>query len=297
MLGNPGKSDNTAGISGIRNDDNDVAFWGGGTFSQAIATVMKYVEDPTYQPTDAEIANMAKVVITHGGRAILNDIILRGIMYAKGGKIGNLEITEDGLRIDTAADGRMALDEGGLRVTDGKTATGALASTRVGSDCGYSAIEAVVGISGTSCIFTDTGKPAAYLAKAIGDSYAFYAVSGKFGGLRTETRVVTSDAHLRVSDFNVLVNKTSGTVTLTMPDVSSFGWPVDPAEIDGQEIIVETRGANVTLVSSGANMYSHKDNNTTLQSELNVTARGVFRMKYYHDAGMWTFAWIDRYTD
>lgn len=297
MLGNPGASDNTAGISGIRNDDNDVAFWGGGTFSQAIATVMKYVEDPTYQPTDAEVANMAKFVITHGGRAILNDIILRGIMYAKGGKIGNLEITEDGLRIDTAADGLMHLDEGGLRVTDGKTAQGTLSSAKIGSDCGYSAIEAVVGISGMSCLATDDRKPAAFLARAIGDHYAFYSMSGQFGGLRTKTRVVTSDVHLSISDFNVLVNKTSGKVTLTMPDVSTYEWPVDPAEIDGQEIIVETRGSDVTLISSGANMYSHKDNNSTLQSELNVTARGVFRMKYYHDAGMWTFAWIDRYTD
>ena len=148
-----------------------------------------------------------------------------------------------------------------------------------------------------SCLATDDRKPTAFLARAIGGHYAFYSMSGQFGGLRTKTRVVTSDAHLSISDFNVLVNKTSGTVTLTMPDVSHYGWPVDPAEIDGQEIIVETRGANVTLVSNGANMYSHRDNNSTLQSQLNVTARGVFRMKYYHEAGMWTFSWIDRYTD
>jgi hypothetical protein len=53
---------------------------------------MKYVEDPNYQPTDAEVASMAKAVITHGGRAILNDIILRGIIYAKGGSFGDLKI-------------------------------------------------------------------------------------------------------------------------------------------------------------------------------------------------------------
>lgn len=296
MLGNPGKSDNTAGISGIRNDDNDVAFWGGGTFSQAIATVMKYLEDPTYQPTDAEVANMAKFVITHGGRAILNDIILRGIMYAKGGKIGNLEITENGLTIDTHLDGSMRLDEWGLSLVNEILAKGSLGSAKVGN-CGMSVIEAVIGHDGYICFNTDDGKEAAIFAKAIGNTHAFYCPSGQFAGLRTKTRVVTSDTHLRVSDYNVLVNKTSGKVTLTMPDVSTYEWPVDPAEIDGQEIIVETRGADITLVSNGANMYSHKDNNSTLQSELNVTARGVFRMKYYHEAGMWTFAWIDRYTD
>jgi hypothetical protein len=92
LLGNPQAGDNTAGVSGLRNDDNDVAFWGGGSYWQAIQTVMKYVEDPNYQPTDAEVASMAKAVITHGGRAILNDIILRGIIYAKGGSFGDLKI-------------------------------------------------------------------------------------------------------------------------------------------------------------------------------------------------------------
>lgn len=92
LLGNPQAGDNTAGVSGIYNDENDVAFWGGGSYAQAVATVMKYVEDPNYQSTDEEVASMAKAVITHGGRAILNDIILRGVIYAKGGSFGDLKI-------------------------------------------------------------------------------------------------------------------------------------------------------------------------------------------------------------
>ena len=72
----------TAGISGIYNDDDDVADWAGGTFEQAIRTVMMYKNNPRYQPTVAELENMAKAVRTHGGRAILNDVILRGYVYA-----------------------------------------------------------------------------------------------------------------------------------------------------------------------------------------------------------------------
>ena len=75
----------TAGISGIYNDDDDVADWAGGTFEQAIRTVMMYKNNPRYQPTVAELENMAKAVRTHGGRAILNDVILRGYVYALGG--------------------------------------------------------------------------------------------------------------------------------------------------------------------------------------------------------------------
>lgn len=82
----------TAGMNGTYNEDSDVAFWAGGDSNSAITAIVKYAEDPTYQPTDAELAIMAKFVVTHGGRAILNDIILRGIVYATGGKFGDLNI-------------------------------------------------------------------------------------------------------------------------------------------------------------------------------------------------------------
>ena len=76
----------TGGMSGVRNTDSDVAFWAGGNMEQAINTVNKYKEDATYLPTQEELAEMAKFVVTHGGRAILNDIILRGYIYALGGE-------------------------------------------------------------------------------------------------------------------------------------------------------------------------------------------------------------------
>lgn len=71
----------TAGVSGIYNDDDDVAFWAGGKLEQAILTVMRFRNDPDYQPTDEEWANMANFVATHGG-----DTFLRGYIYALGGK-------------------------------------------------------------------------------------------------------------------------------------------------------------------------------------------------------------------
>lgn len=90
----------TAGISGIYNDDDDVFTFGGGTLDQAIYTVMKYKENPMYQPTDEELLNMTKVVITHGGRAILNDVIVRGYIYALGGFFrGKVETFANGNRI------------------------------------------------------------------------------------------------------------------------------------------------------------------------------------------------------
>lgn len=85
----------TAGVSGIYNDDDDVAFWAGGKLEQAIMTIMKFRNDPNYQPTDAEWANMANFVATHGG-----DVFLKGYVYALGGFFrGRVETSVDGKRI------------------------------------------------------------------------------------------------------------------------------------------------------------------------------------------------------
>ena len=79
-----------AGMSGIYNDDDDVAFWGGGTFEQAIKTVMKFKENPLYRPTDLEWQSLANFVVTHGG-----DLILKGNVFADNGYFrGRLEAKE-----------------------------------------------------------------------------------------------------------------------------------------------------------------------------------------------------------
>lgn len=107
----------TAGISGIYNDDDDVYTWGGGTLEQAIRTVMKYKENPKYQPTPEELKTMANIVLTHGGRAILNDVVARGYVYALGSFIratfeaanGSTHLDEDGTGwIGRLADGCFA---------------------------------------------------------------------------------------------------------------------------------------------------------------------------------------------
>lgn len=92
-----------AGVSGLYNDDDDVAFWGGGTFEQAIKTITKFKENPNYRPTDDEWKDLANFVVSHGG-----DLFMRGYIHAKGGiiehgifndvksKNGSFEIDEDG---------------------------------------------------------------------------------------------------------------------------------------------------------------------------------------------------------
>lgn len=119
----------TAGLSGIYNDNDDVYTWGGGTMEQAIYTVMQYKKDPRYLPTEEELINMAKVVITHGGRAILNDVILRGYIYALGGLFkgkveiagGKILLNEDGS--GQLADGSIKWDKDGNTLVCGNFST------------------------------------------------------------------------------------------------------------------------------------------------------------------------------
>lgn len=84
-----------AGISGIYNSDDDVAFWSGGSLEEAIRTIMKLKYDKKNPPTDNEWGDMANFVATHGG-----DLFLRGYIYALGGLFrGTVDIERNGYRI------------------------------------------------------------------------------------------------------------------------------------------------------------------------------------------------------
>jgi len=85
-----------AGMNGIYVNDNSIGFWAGGTASKADYAVNFFNNNPSRVPTQQELAQMAKFVVTHGGRAILNDIILRGYVYAKGGEFNGKVIATSG---------------------------------------------------------------------------------------------------------------------------------------------------------------------------------------------------------
>lgn len=115
----------TGGMSGYAATRNSPFIWGGGDMLQAFYTIGKYIYDPGYMATDEELKKMCSFVLTHGGRAILNDIILHGYIYAKGGVLqsvrspnGNFTIDEQGNVVlkgnVTATSGSF----GGFKITD-----------------------------------------------------------------------------------------------------------------------------------------------------------------------------------
>lgn len=104
----------TGGMSGLMTSYDSPFLWCGGTMEQAFDTIAKYAANPLYKATDEEVASMAKFVVTHGGKAILNDIILRGYIYAKGG------LFENGIfKNVSSANGSWSIDEDGNTKTTG----------------------------------------------------------------------------------------------------------------------------------------------------------------------------------
>ena len=92
----------TGGMNGLANNDDSPFLWGGGTLDQAAETIAAYSENPNAEPT----AQMAKFVLTHGGKAILNDIIARGKIIATSGIFMNISSPNGNFSIDAL--GNMA---------------------------------------------------------------------------------------------------------------------------------------------------------------------------------------------
>lgn len=103
-------NDETGGMSGHYNSGNSPFIWGGGSMTKAFYTIAKYAENPNYEPTAEELANeMVQFVVTHGGMAILNNIIARGVIIATSGIFKNIASPNGKFRIDEA--GNMSVQD------------------------------------------------------------------------------------------------------------------------------------------------------------------------------------------
>lgn len=197
--------------------------------------------------------------------------LLNGCSIGKG-----IRIEDDAIVIDTPGiHGSIKIGEQGIEVTGDYGAS-------LGN-CTGAAIQGLARGVPASC-----PNPTQYGATGIAvegtasdEDLAFLSRGGKFAGLRSAVRVIgASSSVLTDTDFNILVPYTSGTYTIELP--------VSP--LDGQEYWLETFGADVT-VESTKRMWSHygaKYETTHL-----FASRGVVRFKYYKEAGIWTYTWVE----
>lgn len=241
----------TGGISGTWNKDDDPFLWGGGNIGEA----NKAIE------TDGEEG--ANFVITHGGKAILNEAKVRGHITARSGKIGDFEIAAIDNGMFLKADGdrgnenvSMRLSGYGLQMhAEGGIGESGAPAYRSQSTS-YPTREYASIIRNE---FTDTGSddsfmPAPCIALRVsakgaksnnntqsGGNYAILNENGMIGGLRPATMAFTSDTlNLSAQDHTVLL--TRGT---------TVNLPSNPQ--DGQEyelLCPNTDFADVIVVSS-----------------------------------------------
>ena len=115
----------TGGMSGAYTTQNDPFIWGGGSLEKAIYTISKYKDNPSYQATDEEISHMSKFVVTHGGRAILTDMVLRGYVYAVGGIFKSIASPNGAFKID---------EVGNATLTGGKIGGFDISNNRIGAN-------------------------------------------------------------------------------------------------------------------------------------------------------------------
>ena len=300
----------TAGMNGTYNQDSDVAFWAGGTLEQAMNAINENGE------------NESNFAVSHGGKVVMNEAVVRGKVYAEEGEFKG-EINIDATNVD----GRVTINDNGLTYygtnsegeeyvkaafgvgNDCSGASGAFYAPNAVKVCSPAAVLAIgdddhhagvfngdVSVNGTLDVRTGEivvdkiGNPYGNLEIAVGEESNISIEQGMVRGLRTSARVVTSTGtssspnHLTQYDYSILV-RTSRKTYLKLPDTPQ----------NGQEYVVETTGADIELQSSKNNMYIHKENNSSLVTSYTITSRGVFRVKYYADASMWTMCWIDSY--
>ena len=223
----------TAGVSGNYEDDHDVAFWAGGDYNSAIKAATDYLvnhDKGTWQPTDAEIAAMAKLVLTHGGTAILNDAIVRGNIYAdngrfrgivealsgvfnnvdvQSGKIAEFDINGNSLGIKEEVGGNgMSLYNKYISFYENNTQENTELLARIGAYEGLDTYQHVAEFENKSTNILDsmggTGFGVCSDVSGYTNSYAFASKKGVFAGFRPHVAILGSsnDSPLQLGKYH-----------------------------------------------------------------------------------------------
>lgn len=255
-----------AGVSGLYTDDDSLAFWAGGTMAQAIELVKAYSENAGAELSDAQAAALAKFAVTHGGRAILNDMIVRGYIYALGGKIGDLIIRDNGIGVDTSTEGSIEFSRSGLiaRQKDGSF-------VELGT-CGSNAITINGKDAGGQCYFDEDKYKIAAQINAADGYHAIHSLSGVYAGLRPNIREIKTNDTLDALDHTIILSNT-GTITLTLPSSPKKGQTYK---------IIHTNTNGV--------LFSHPENDTIIDVS---TAAGI--VTSFSEQTTLTLTYLDHY--
>lgn len=229
-------------------------------------------------------AKAAETRIYEDGTIYTNKVILED-----GCKVGNLSIR----------DGRVGVFDGCSQTT-GVTTYGISISQQLiqmasylnnGSSCLLPTMTDIrhSGISVYRTSDSDVSTPAVDVSVPSADK-AFECQSGLFAGLRTNVRIITSvgstssRTQLTDLDFSVLVPSTSSTYYIKLPTSPK----------DGQEYMIESRGATLNITASQSVFSTYSGSTTSAGTAITQTGRSLLRFKYYGSTYGWSVTWVNR---
>ena len=256
-------------VSGIYNDDDDVAFSAGGDLDKAIYTAMLYKNSPTYVPTSEELKKIANCVITHGGRAILNDLIARGYIYATGG-VFNGKVYADGGEFNhvvvadiSSKNGTFAIDAEGNTTIRNLTAEGGT-FTNIEVD-GLNAVN--VDISGK--ITATSGSIQNVTVKSINSSDSdFYIDENGNVKIKDLTAEGGTFTNIEVDGLTAVNADISGKITATIGKIGGWSIRGNNLECEGfdTKILVEASGTRFMRINAEERImcYVRSDESTAI---------------------------------
>ena len=227
-----------AGVSGLYTDDDSLAFWAGGTMAQAIALVKAYSENAGAELSDAQVAALAKFAVTHGGRGIFNDVIVRGTIYADNGYFGDFKI--DGLYAESKHNTSHGCKWGDGMYRSWYGEREAEQNTSGFSDVEYHGMNSIDhGFKTNLPYFADPAKT--------DNKFSFFANSGMIGGMRPALRVISNSGS---SSSPNQVYGADHTLILTSFDTTYLKLPNSP--IDGSEIVIISPYGSAFILQNGS---------------------------------------------
>lgn len=240
----------TGGMSGYAATKNSPFIWGGGDIKQAFYTIGKYINDPGYQATDEELKNMSSFVLTHGGRAILNDIILHGYIYAKGGVLQSVR----------SPNGNFSIDEQGNAKLKGEieASKGTIGGFEINSGSIGTAVNKVKDDKGNEDIgYGKTGKMTLMDEFIVFNGYKRQAIIGQWSTLGTPILMrlldEVDDILTRYGAIISIKNKKGGSCAL------GFGG----GYVSGLALKTEALNKNSTRIDRDVNVALLMDEDTT----------------------------------
>lgn len=259
-----------AGVSGIYEEDDDVAFWAGGTLDQAV----NLVENPD------ETFDVAKFVATMGGMVIMNNAIVKGVITALSGKIGGFDISGTSLVNTGFNNDASVIFRNDLH--------------KVFAGIGGNVLPTSTGMRGVARFENndDTndqwvlGHNIAMIVQASGASQntAIMMNGGWISGLALKERRINSSQNLVHSDVYISCYNIEGVIDLSLPLEPVDGKIYYIRQMNSLGIKIIAKVEDDTETEKNPGYYIHT--NGTTQKDISRNSRGQLTMLFF-DGQYW----------